>query len=228
MCSKHLKYDIVINEVTNMSIADNIKYLRKRKNITQKQLAEASGLAVITIQQYEAGKYEPKIESLYKLSNAFGCNINELTTKPWDINFSENDSNFSEERKQKVYLPIDFPEDKKAQLQTVSKQFAPHENRKTIILDTTIAEDNIVNTLLKKLNNGEQLTDDEFKILLEHAQYTMLRLTYLTKELGESLAKYYLMLNEAGQKKANEEINRAISQIEMLAKIPEYRNDTNK
>ena len=36
------------------------------------------------------------------------------------------------------------------------------------------------------------------------------------------------MLNEAGQKKAHEEINRAISQMELLAKIPEYRNDTDK
>lgn len=210
-----------------MSIADNIKYLRKRKNITQKQLAEASGLAVITIQQYEAGKYEPKIESLYKLRNALGCDINELTTKPWDINFPENDSNFTEEGKQKVYLSIDVPEERKTRLQTVSKQFVPHENRKTIILNTTIAEDNIVNILLKKLENGEHLTDDESRILHEHIQCVLLRLAHLTNELGESLTKNYLMLNESGQQKADEEINRAISQIELLAKIPEYRNDTN-
>lgn len=68
-----------------MSIADNINHLRKQKKMTQKQLAAASGLAVITIQQYEAGKYEPKKDSLYKLCKALDCNINEILDKPFDL-----------------------------------------------------------------------------------------------------------------------------------------------
>lgn len=68
-----------------MSIADNIKFLRKQKNLTQKQLAEKSGLAVITIQQYEAGKYEPKQNSLYKLRKALDCNIYEILNKPFEL-----------------------------------------------------------------------------------------------------------------------------------------------
>ena len=68
-----------------MSIAENIKYLRKKYNLTQKQLAEKSGLAVITIQQYEAGKYEPKSDSIYKLRKAFECNIHEIIDKPFDL-----------------------------------------------------------------------------------------------------------------------------------------------
>lgn len=66
-----------------MSIAENIKYLRKQKGMTQKKLAEESGLAVITIQQYEAGKYEPKKDSLDKLKTALRCHIYELTDKPF-------------------------------------------------------------------------------------------------------------------------------------------------
>lgn len=68
-----------------MSIAENIKHIRKLKGMTQKQLAEKSGLAVITIQQYEAGKYEPKNNSLYKLRKALDCNINELIEMPFDL-----------------------------------------------------------------------------------------------------------------------------------------------
>lgn len=68
-----------------MSVAENIKYLRKQKKMTQKQLANKSGLAVITIQQYEAGKYEPKNDSLYKLRKALDCNINEILDKPIDL-----------------------------------------------------------------------------------------------------------------------------------------------
>ncbi len=79
-----------------MSIADNIKHLRKRNNFTQKQLAEKSGLAVITIQQYEAGKYEPKKDSLYKLRKAFNCNINEILDEPLEISQDLNLEDFEE------------------------------------------------------------------------------------------------------------------------------------
>lgn len=83
MCSKCNLYAILFAG-DFMSIADNIKYLRKKNKLTQKKLAELTGLAVITIQNYEAGKYEPKNESLYKLRKAFDCNIYELLDKPFD------------------------------------------------------------------------------------------------------------------------------------------------
>lgn len=61
-----------------MSIGDNIKKLRKEKNYTQKQLAEMSGIATITLQQYELGKRTPQTEQLIKLSSALQVDINSL------------------------------------------------------------------------------------------------------------------------------------------------------
>lgn len=61
-----------------MSVAENIKYLRKQKNMTQKQLSEKTGLAVITIQQYEAGKYSPKHDNLIKLATALECEVSDI------------------------------------------------------------------------------------------------------------------------------------------------------
>lgn len=58
-----------------MSIADNIKQLRKQKHLTQKQLAEKSGLAVITIQEYEANKYNPKPDAIMKLCVGLDCKV---------------------------------------------------------------------------------------------------------------------------------------------------------
>ena len=68
MCSNLFVCVIFFFEVENMSIAENIKSLRKEKKLTQKQLAEKTGIAVITIQNYEAGKYEPKNQNLRKLA----------------------------------------------------------------------------------------------------------------------------------------------------------------
>lgn len=61
-----------------MSIANNIKQLRKQKHLTQKQLAEKSGLAVITIQQYEAGKFNPKPDTVMKLCVGLDCKITDI------------------------------------------------------------------------------------------------------------------------------------------------------
>ena len=58
-----------------MSIGKNIKAIRKEKGLTQKKLAELSGIAEITIRQYEAEKYRPKTEQLDKLAAALGVTI---------------------------------------------------------------------------------------------------------------------------------------------------------
>lgn len=61
-----------------MSIGENIKKLRKEKGYTQKQLAEMSGIATITLQQYELSKRTPQTEQLIKLSSALQVDINSL------------------------------------------------------------------------------------------------------------------------------------------------------
>ena len=53
-----------------MEIGDNIQKYRKLKGLTQKELAEKSGLATGTIQQYELKKRNPKFETLCKIANA--------------------------------------------------------------------------------------------------------------------------------------------------------------
>lgn len=61
-----------------MDIGDIIKKLRKEKGITQKKLAEMTGLAEITIRQYEAKKFVPKQAQLQKLCDAFEVDINSM------------------------------------------------------------------------------------------------------------------------------------------------------
>lgn len=60
-------------------IGENIKRIRKEKELTQKELAEKCNLATITIRQYESGKREPKYETLSKIANALNVSILDLT-----------------------------------------------------------------------------------------------------------------------------------------------------
>lgn len=52
-----------------MDLGSNIKKYRIEAGLTQRKLAEMLGVAVGTIQQYEAGKREPKFEVLCRIAN---------------------------------------------------------------------------------------------------------------------------------------------------------------
>ena len=66
-----------------MDIGKRIKSARKAKGLTQKQLAEAVGVVTGTIQQYELGKRQPRIEQIEKIAEILGVSLSDL------IGFSE-------------------------------------------------------------------------------------------------------------------------------------------
>lgn len=80
-----------------MTIGDKIKDSRKKQKITQKKLAEMTGIAEITIRQYEANKYNPKIENLKKISSALNTNIGEFlnTNQPLQEYHTESNSSIT-------------------------------------------------------------------------------------------------------------------------------------
>ena len=56
----------------------NLKDLRKKKGVTQKEVADFLQIATMTYCGYETGKREPNIETLVKMANYFGCSVDEL------------------------------------------------------------------------------------------------------------------------------------------------------
>ena len=57
------------------AIGQRIKSARQKANLTQEQLARKSGLATITIRQYELGKRQPRLEQLRQIADALGCSL---------------------------------------------------------------------------------------------------------------------------------------------------------
>ena len=63
-------------------IAENIKWFRKSKGLKQKELAEATGINLRYLQEYEAGKQNITIESILKIADALDispCELNVLS-----------------------------------------------------------------------------------------------------------------------------------------------------
>ncbi|WP_142415460.1 helix-turn-helix domain-containing protein [Hathewaya massiliensis] len=69
-----------------MNIGDKIKHLRKEKGLTQQELAIRCELSKNAIWNYENNKRNPNIETLTKIAQALGVDINKL------CNYEKNNS----------------------------------------------------------------------------------------------------------------------------------------
>ena len=62
----------------NINTGKQIKEARVKAKLTQEKLAQKAGISVFTLQKYELGDRNPKIESLQKIANDFGIPITRI------------------------------------------------------------------------------------------------------------------------------------------------------
>lgn len=67
----------------NTNIGQRIKELRIKQNMTQKELAEKSGLSEITIRKYESNERKPKIENIRNIAAALKVSMNTFLDGHW-------------------------------------------------------------------------------------------------------------------------------------------------
>ena len=155
-----------------MTIGKKIKAFRKERKLTQAKLSELTGIAEITIRQYEAGKYKPKTEQLIKLSAALGVSVHDLAPE--------------------IYEKYTF---NKQELELIDAL--------NHFLQRDVSEKDL-NVLSTFMNS------QEFKELERTNK------GFQTLRIRKRLDTFYAQLNLNGQIKA-------MTYVEDLAKIPEYR-----
>ena len=57
-----------------------VKSIRKEKLLSQEELAGLSGLSRAHVSRIERFKYNPKLDTLFKVSNGLGIKLSELVT----------------------------------------------------------------------------------------------------------------------------------------------------
>lgn len=60
------------------AMAANLRSLRARDRLTQKDVAEKVGVNIQTITNYEDGKSSPSYETAWKLADLYGVTLGEL------------------------------------------------------------------------------------------------------------------------------------------------------
>jgi transcriptional regulator with XRE-family HTH domain len=61
--------------MTPINLIEQIKNRRKTLHVSQETLAEISGVGLRTLKQFESGKGNPTLETLQKLCDALGLEI---------------------------------------------------------------------------------------------------------------------------------------------------------
>lgn len=98
-----------------MPINENIRALRLKKKLTQKQIGDACGLADATIRMYELGKANPKPATVAKIAKALDVSIAELYGVDWTEDLGSRSPEVSSTLYQAFLadkggaLPIDVP-----------------------------------------------------------------------------------------------------------------------
>ncbi|WP_460721578.1 helix-turn-helix domain-containing protein [Nocardia heshunensis] len=59
-----------LHDDINRAVGDELRAARARRDLTRPQLAEASGVAISTIQRFENGERSPDMHQLFALCNA--------------------------------------------------------------------------------------------------------------------------------------------------------------
>ena len=76
-----------------MCLSKNIRYLRKRKEMSQEDLANYLGYkSYTTIQKWEMGTSEPPIKQVKKMADLFGVGIDDITSVNIEVQENNPDS----------------------------------------------------------------------------------------------------------------------------------------
>ena len=60
------------------NFAMNLRTIRKRQGLTQKELGDRLGITYACITQWECGARQPKLSSLHRLAGALGVSVEDL------------------------------------------------------------------------------------------------------------------------------------------------------
>ena len=72
-------------------LSDRIRDIRRKNKLTQKELAQKTGLSIASIQGYEQGKYKPKIEQLQKIAIALNSSLYDLMQHVSNIDYNDQE-----------------------------------------------------------------------------------------------------------------------------------------
>jgi transcriptional regulator, cro/CI family len=161
----------------------NIRSLRKKSKLTQKELADKANISFRTIQNYENGLTPPSIKTIEKIASALGVSVERLISKyVFDNNATASDI------LEKMTLDLEFKE-------KINNLILTDIIFEIVDLEMNYKHKNLEEIKLDKILGGRNNIDYDtkyflVKILLEQ------KLQSTIEELKNNMLKNYLSIKE--------------------------------
>lgn len=84
----------------NMSLGENLQFLRKRDNMTQEQLAEALEVSRQSVSKWESDSTYPEMDKLLQMANMFHCSLDDLIQNDISSQYVEDKAHYNEHKNQ--------------------------------------------------------------------------------------------------------------------------------
>lgn len=86
-----------------MEFSENLTYLRRKRAMTQGEVAEKLGISQKTISSYETGRRRPRLKELARLAQFYGVSIDDLLTNNMRLSNCVFGNNLKALRKKEGY-----------------------------------------------------------------------------------------------------------------------------
>ncbi len=191
-----------------MSVAENIKRIRKKRGFTQKELGILCDINEANIRKYENNRQNPKIETLQKIANALEVNVTELLDLP-QLQNNFKDMPLEEQNINNIISMIENLGFKYINISEDDKIIVCHDEGIGFEQYFHVALSDI-NKIIEEYENAKL---NKLKLLLEKEeleaiQQKILLLKYETKKMNEYTEKFKTVTTE--------EKNKIIKQLQEL------------
>jgi len=186
-----------------MSIGEKIKQARIAKGMTQTELGHALGISGVAIMRYEKEVREPKLEMLQRIAEELDISYAYLLG--WENSSGEQDMG-----RTAIEIADEIFADRNDIMEIIDHMEFPHP------FDAETEKKIIAEYFRKTFLDFSEAKDESSRQYLHlHAARALIKLG-AGKDPAMKLISSFCSLNEAGQRKAAEN-------VEDLAKIPEYQ-----
>lgn len=201
-------------EVIPMTVGEKIYKLRVYSGLSQKEFADKVGASQSAINYWENGKRQPRVAQLKKIAKFLNFPLYDLLDDSVELGNVELE--MKRARPFKSYEMTEPPGPFTVPISSSRNDTTLKLHTNSNAINWEQLDDMRFKSLMRKLDRGENLTREEIDFKSAYLERAL-------QKIGGIFAKFYSMLNVEGQKKADEQIDRALEQVELLTKIPEYQ-----
>lgn len=152
-----------------MTIGENIRYYRKEKGLTQKELGNMCGINEVQIRRYELGGSNPKLETIQKIAKALNVEPYALDDRLINIRIGYQTLQYLESELDRIYNYSGDISAKEKYRKEIERSILQFQNE---LMELELNEPKLLNNYRLLNEEGKKEANKRIEELTEITRYT--------------------------------------------------------